>query len=429
MDVAGKTAGFYGDVIVGGLKGVGSTISNIASLPQQVGRFAAEKITGKKAPEQFKMVSEMAGNSKIFKPENEVQKGAFAGEQFGEMFVPAGVTGKISSKIPTVSRGAPLISRIAGGAMKTGARALESGIEYGGKTLLQTGDTKKAAEAGLISATVPMVGDVLKAFGSSTYKAVLPLSAKEAKLVQSYKAGAGKIPTTMKQTAFDKGMWGTETGLGIQAKKESTALWTKKIAPQLKTSTKKVNMDDFFEEAERRVIRENPELSTQKSLLEALNAFKDDYKVLIKKGGMHQAPVYGDYKIKEATMEQLQKFKEGWAKNIPEKVYMGKPIAGAANNVKNTLADIAREKIYNALGKDARKAYFDYGNLIALQELGQRAMTGGKLKGGFGGFWNGIKDMALTPIGTFGGRKLYQAGQGIEIIGKQGARTIADLLD
>ena len=175
-----------------------------------------------------------------------------------------------------------------------------------------------------------------------------------------------------------------------------------------------MDLNDFFKEAEEQIIKNNPEKSMQKSLLEALESFKDDYK-----------------NTKTATMEELQKFKEGWAKFIPEKVYRGKPIAGSANNVKDTLADISRNKIYNALGPEAKQAYFDYGNLKGIQELGQKAMTGGGLKGGFGSFWSTIGEMALTPVGTIGGQVIYRVGKvvgkGVELIGRPGLLFVKNL--
>jgi hypothetical protein len=62
-----------------------------------------------------------------------------------------------------------------------------------------------------------------------------------------------------------------------------------------------------------------------------------------------------------------------------------------------------------------------------LKALGQKAMTGGKLKVGFGSFWSAVKDMGLVPAGTVGGQAIYKVGQGIELIGKPGAKTVSDL--
>ncbi len=419
--VPGKVAGFYGDVITGGLKGAASTITNIASLPQQTGRAVAEKITGKPAPKEFKTVNEMSREA--LKPTNDVQKGAFVAEQVGEMFIPLGVEKKITSKlaeIPELSKSAPFIEKFTRALFKTATKATASGAEYGSKTLLQTGDVNKAKDAAIISAAVPVVSDIIKATGKAISTKAIPLSAQEAKYVQAYKAKTSfwdrmasitdKSPQTAGKTAFEKGLTGTETNIGIKAKRTADSLWKNMLEPKLKQSTVKVNMPSLFDDAEREIIKKNPEVARQKDLLEALQSLRDDYS-----------------KVGDVNMMDLQNFKKGWAKFVPEKAYKGKPIAGAFNDMKDTVSGVARKKIYEVLGPEAKKAYIDWGNLQGLQELGQKAMTGGKLKGGFGGFWSAIKDMALTPAMTIGGKTVYRVGQGIELIGTKGAKTVADL--
>jgi hypothetical protein len=55
-------------------------------------------------------------------------------------------------------------------------------------------------------------------------------------------------------------------------------------------------------------------------------------------------------------------------------------------------------------------------------------MTGAGMKGGAGSWLNTVKEMAVVPIGTVGGQTIYKVGQGIELFGKPGAKTVADLL-
>jgi hypothetical protein len=203
---------------------------------------------------------------------------------------------------------------------------------------------------------------------------------------------------------------GTEESIGIQAKQRADNLWNKLISPALKKSKAKIDMPNFWKEVEQKIVSENKELSRQSELLEGLEALKDSYKG-----------------IDNISAKELQTFKEGWAKLLPQKVYKGKDIAGAFNQVKNLAAQTSRSVLYNILGPEAKQAYFDYGNLIGLQELGQKAMTGSKLKGGAGTFVSAIKDMAVVPVGTIGGQAIYKIGEGIELVGKQGAKTVNDL--
>ncbi len=388
-------------------------IPNLAQGMSTLGQKIINKATGLNQP--ITTIPE-----RYTKGSTQLQRGGQAATQLAEMFIPAGIAGKISSKIPLVPAKSSLIRKVAQKSLKVGAQSLESGLEFGGKTLLQTGDVQKAKDVAIFSALVPPAANLFKIAGETVARKAIPLSVKEAKIIQSYQAkvpfwervlvGTEKTPQTAGKIAFEKGLMGTESMIGVGAKRGSNNLWNNLIHPQLKKSRVKVNMKEFFKEAKQKIIKENPEISTQKSLLGALNSFKKDYKG-----------------IGKISIEVLQNYKKGWAKNIPEKVYLGKPITGAANNVKNIFADIARNRIYNALGGKAKQAYFDYGNLIGLQELGQKAMTGGKFKGGFGGFWSAVASTIITPIGTIGGRAIYKTGQGIEFVGKQGAKTLNDL--
>ncbi len=363
---------------------------------------------------------------------------------YGQILPTAGaILGGIGGGIAGAAAGAPeagvgaiplgyagaVAGSAAGGALGESA---QQGIEkiWGNRKSISPGDiAKTGAEFGVMEAiggpVLSIAGKVAGKVAEPIYKAAFPTSAKEAALIQAYKAGTpflervssafglkgAKAPITEADTAFSKGFMGTESMLGVQSKRAANNLWSHLIGPQLKNSEVKVSMPTFFKEAEEKIIKENPEKARQGDLLAALEAMKSDYKG-----------------VKEVTLEDLQKFKEGWAKFIPEKAWKGKPISGAFNDLKDTLSDMSREKIYSALGPEVKQAYIDYGNLKGIQELGQKAMTGGKLKGGFGGFWNAIKDIAVTPVTTVAGQTIYKVGKLAEFIGKPGASTVRDIL-
>jgi hypothetical protein len=289
----------------------------------------------------------------------------------------------------------------------------------------QTKDPKQGIEIAAGGKALEGISKVAGAGAKTIYKSAIPTSSKEASLLQSYKAkntlldrivsavkGTSKAPITSAETSFNQGLKGTESMLGVQAKRASNKIWNTLVKPQLKASTVKVDMQKFFDDAESKIKKDNTEISRQNQLLEGLNSFREDYA-----------------NKKTASLDELQKFKEGWAKFIPEKAYKGKPIAGAANDVKDTLADIARTRIYEELGPDVKQAYFDYGNLQAIQDLGKTAMQGTKLRGGSGNFLSGIKDMAVIPVATIGGRVVYRTAQGVEFVGSGGAKTVNDLLN
>ncbi len=340
----------------------------------------------------------------------------------------------------------------AGGAAGEAAQqAIEKAIgkrnEFSGTDIAKTGLQQGLMEA-VGGPILSAGGKILGGVGETVSKAVMPTSKAEAGLLQAYKAGAPlweralagikgiagtvkngvtgaaedasakiigsvKEPITSAGTAFEKGLMGTESMIGIQAKRAATNLWNNLVSPALKQSEEKVNLQDFFSEAEKKIIEKNPELTRQGNLLGDLQEIKDTYS---NKG------------VTEVTLEELQKLKEGWAKFVPKKAYSGGTIPGIKNEVGNFLSGNARNVIYSKLGDEVKQAYFDYGNLKGLQELGKEAMTGGKLKGGFGGFWNTIKDMALVPIGTVGGQAIYKVGKGIELVGRPGGRFLRDII-
>ena len=304
------------------------------------------------------------------------------------------------------------------------------------------GVLRQAGEQGAMEAVggpvLRAAGRAVKTVGGKIVEASIPRSMYEARLVQAYRAarpfwervtaaftGAGKPPPqTVAKTLVEQGLAGTEAGIGVQAKRATRSLWNDMIQPALRSSAAKVDLGHFFDEVESGIKATNPELARQADLVEALQSLRDAYKG-----------------VGEISLEQLQKLKRGWAKFVPEKAYMGKPIAGAFNDVKDMAADLARRKIYTELGPDVRQAYLDYGNLLNVMEHGQRAMTGGRLRGGFGGFWSAIKDMAVTPVSTIGGQVVYRVGKATEhvggapfknatmkVIGPPGARVLRDAI-
>lgn len=273
-------------------------------------------------------------------------------------------------------------------------------------------------------ATLRGVGKLTKKTGEKIAESVIPTSSREATILQTYKAnnpflkrvgdvlkGTEKAPQTVGRTAVEKGLIGTKSGIGVQAKRASDTLWKDIISPRLKTSEQAVDLDGFFTKIQDDIVKANPDPTRQKSLLEALNAIKEDFSG-----------------TKAVSVEGLQKLKESWARFVPEKAYNGKPIAGAVNEVRNLMSGEARQTIYNILGDDVKQAYIDYGNLIGLRELGKSSMTGAKLKGGAGSFASEILSQTVTPIATIGGQVVYRLGKGLEFIGNLGAKNLSEAL-
>jgi len=406
-------AGEFGAGVAGSLIKTGAGIES--ALDQTLGRginLALGKgniptTTGAEARRFAESVTDQSGFSKT-------------GEVVGTVAqLLAGPGGPVKTAVKETVGVVPKI--VAGIASKAPIAAKDTAI-----ATAQTGDVVQGLETGIGGQVIGALGKPVSATGKALYKGLsIPMSMAEARLVQAYKAnvpfferiataiaGTSKAPITAAETAFQKGLMGTESGIGVQAKKATKSLWGNVIEPALKRSGVQVSMPTFFDEAAAKIKADTPELSRQKDLLEALDALRADYA-----------------NVANVPIEKLQQFKEGWAKMVPQKAYQGKDIAGAFADVKNIVSGVAREKIHTAVGTDASRAYIDYGNLRGLAEWGQKAMTGAKFKGGAGGFLNAMKDVVLTPIATIGGQTVYKIGQGMEFIGAPGARYLSDLFN
>jgi hypothetical protein len=314
-----------------------------------------------------------------------------------------------------------------------GAAAIKGATGFLGRAAMdtaigtaQTGDLGQGTTIGVGGQVLSLGGKALQQFGRGLYKATIPLSKGEAKAVINYKAnkpfverikdlakGQSTAPVTTGETAFSKGLKGTEPMLAIQAKQAQNTLWKQTIEPALKNSQTKVDMQEFFGEVQESIVKNNADLTRQKSLLNALEAIKEDY---------------AGVDIVDIT--QLQKYKSGWAKFVPDKAYRGQDIAGSVKEVQNELAKMSRQKIYDAVDDPAvKRAYIDYGNLNGLSEWGTNALAGSRIKGGTGTTLDALRNMVLVPIGTIGGRTIYRTGNGIEYVGAAGAKTVNDILN
>ena len=170
-------------------------------------------------------------------------------------------------------------------------------------------------------------------------------------------------------------------------------------------------MRAFFNDLEKRIIAETPELSRRNALKEALGALREDFA-----------------KVGEISLKKLQEYKSGWAKFVPERVYKGKPISGALNEVRNMAAQEARSEIYQTLGQNIKQAYLDYGNLQSIIEAGIKSVDALRSKGMTKQVWEFLVDKTVTPIATYGGKVLYRTGEGLEFVGKEGLKKLGDLL-
>lgn len=290
------------------------------------------------------------------------------------------------------------VGAVAGGVIGGAAVGIPKSVKAGTKL------TKKATAK---------TGQLLEAAGQRVERSAIPLSKREAQMVQTYKANNPLLkrlftpletqPRTTAVTALDKGFVGTESMIGVQAKKEANKLWRDKIAPSVDKLGKNYSLDDAFK-AIKSQIDEVADPSRQIQLMDAYNALIDDYSKM----------------DRVISFTQAQKIKSDMAKFIPDKVYQGKPIASAFKDIQSMLANDIRQTTYNALkDQNIKIDYLDWGNLQRLQELGQKAMTGAGKQGGFGSFVSTVYQEATYPFKTLAAQALKKSGQTLSNVGKQ----------
>lgn len=271
-------------------------------------------------------------------------------------------------------------------------------------------------------------GKALKSAGEASYGITVPPQESTARALLNYDAQQpnlfgriknfltnneiGDKPITESNTAARKGLIGTEYQIGVQSKKISNSLFKDVIEPKLSSPENSLNMKDFLKKIESNILNET-EGVRQDQLLKAYDVFSKPYKNL------------GDI-----TGLQLQKFKEDWAKFLPEATYKGKPIASALKEIQDIAASEARPILYKFVGNEGKQAYIDYGNLQSIIDAGIKSTTGDLAKKSLGrDIWQTVMNKAVTPVVTTAGKVLYRTGEGLEFIGKKGAKKVSDIIN
>lgn len=287
----------------------------------------------------------------------------------------------------------------------TAGAGKKAGQEAGKVVLKGLDETGQALKGGVNAA-----GSILEKAGEQSVKMAIPLSKAEAGLVQTYRAKnpllqrvfkpLAEQPRTAAITAIEKGFAGSESAIGVQAKREATRLWKETVAPALKNINEKYDFQTAISRIESK-INKVVEPSRRAALQDALGALKQDYAGLSKK-----------------SFTKAQEIKSGLDKFIPDKAFNGKPIAASFKEVQKMLADDIRKETYKRLKGASRNDFLDYGNLKGLQEWGQKAMTGAKAKAGFGSFVSNLFDKATIPALTSSGQVLLKSGKALKSLVK-----------
>jgi len=352
-------------------------------------------------------------------------------EKTGELIGKIPGVDLLSSKIQELSESNPKLVKNVRDVIDIASLGLGKTAEKPIQKALETG-TKKALEktSGLSAKTAVKAGGLLKSAGEKATGISIRMEEPTKIALQSYQASnptlLGRIrnfvmkekpstlqaykPITEAETATRRGLFGTEWQLGTQAKQVGSNLWKDYVAPALKSSKEKISMPQFLSDIKKEIMG-MADLNRRKTLKTAFDKFAGDFK-----------------KVNNFSLEKLQEYKEGWAKFIPEASYKGKPIGGSLNEIRDMATKKARSIIYDKLGTEVKQAYLDLSNLKSIATYAQKSIEGLADKSFTRKMYEFLLDKTVTPISTTAGQILYMTGEGLEFIGKKGAKKVGDII-
>jgi len=407
-------------------KTLGNLGSRIKSSIQKRGENVESQISGSGNPllrgikatgQAFGAVADVA--SDVLGTSNTLDKiGTSVGETVGKGF--NAVTNKIAD------------TELFKGAATSGEKIAGEGALEAAASLGETAGVVLGAAEGLgaatkaITATKKIPGMITRvevpSIGSNTlskklYETAIGRTTDEAERVLAYRAKKmlgeeATAPITRADTAQKYGLAGRQTEIGVQAKAKGKMLYKDVILPALKNSKETITKDDLFAPIKQK-IDNTVDPSRKLELQEAFDAIQEDY-------------------INESiwNLEKAQELKRGIDKFTPDKVFRGKPISSAYNELRHDMADAIRQGTYEKLKEQGiKQKYIDYGNLLELEKIGIKGLTDNQLKGGAGSFISGLIEKTVTPIATYAGKVLYRVpGTKVNFIATPGFKSMGEYL-
>lgn len=297
----------------------------------------------------------------------------------------------ISAAAPAL-RGGIKAAQVGARAGKAVARA---GADITGKGLALTGATTEKighkVVSLLYSPTLPQAQRVISHQARTTLLSRLTQSAKNLNM----------SPETLADVVIKYGLAGlARPNIGSRARRISSRLWKNQVEPVLGGIKEKVSKNEIFDVVRKEILKK-ADISQRKSLLNAMDAFADDFK-----------------HISSYSYKTLNKVKSEMAKRLPAKVWKGQDIAGDINNVRRMFSNEARKIIRAKLPREIKDIFDDYGSLLEIAERGAKALTRGFDAGILGVTSEAIR-VGATPIATIGGVGISKAGTLIKKAGQK----------
>lgn len=294
----------------------------------------------------------------------------------------------ISAFLPSM-KAAQVGARAATTAAKTTAR--EAGA-IAGKGLQVAGTIGEKGGKSLVSAALPpteQAGRVL------AYKAKTPLISR----FKQAMVGAEKAPVTPADVAIKYDLATlSRSGIGIKAKRTANQLFENQVKPVLNGIKDKVSVKKWIDSAYKEVNTLADE-TIKKEYKNALDSISKDYG-----------------KLTTISVKRLDEIKSSLASRVPSKAYRGQDISGSINNVRKILADKARIIVREKLPENVKSIYDDYGSLLSLTKMGEKALKSGINTNMIGLAGEGMR-MLTTPIATLSGTAVSKIGTAARKLG------------
>lgn len=288
--------------------------------------------------------------------------------------------------------------QLAGKGLEATGRTVVKGVEASGplvgKTLRAAGTVGEKTGKAIVSSSIPPVEQAGRVL---TYKANTPLL----KRFEQAMAGTEKAPITPADVLIKYNLADlSRSGIGIKAKRISNDLFENKVKPALSSIKEKASKEEIFTSIQKK-INNTKDISSRKSLQNAFEAIKDDYK-----------------NVSSWNYSTLDKIKSEMAKRLPAKVWKGQDIAGDANNIRKMFSDKARQMVRSKLDKNIVIIYDEYGALKDLSNMGEKALKSG-LNTNLIGLTGEAFRMATTPFTTIGGSAVSKTGSALKRLGNK----------
>lgn len=216
-----KVADFGTGIIKGGIE----SLTGLASLGEKAVLGTYKTLLPKSAEEKLGLDKERVAGSeflqKLKTPETDIQKAGKLTEQVGEFLIPAGgqakAYGYLARKLPQANK-----------ALQLTARGVGEGLEFAGKTAIQTRDLEESIKAALFGAFTPLASKVVGVAGEAItqklpeklYSQIFKVAEDDLRLMYETITKGQKLNPTLAREMLERNVKGSSKNMAIYSFKK-----------------------------------------------------------------------------------------------------------------------------------------------------------------------------------------------------------------